>query len=57
MAGRIVAEVLIGLLQTDPDSYLFAQPDWQPTLQNPGPAFRTTDFLAYARVDPASRSQ
>jgi Animal haem peroxidase len=56
-AGRIVAEVLIGLLQTDPSSYLLAQPDWQPTLQQPGPGFRTTDFLAYARVDPANRGQ
>jgi hypothetical protein len=57
VAGRIVAEVLIGLLQTDPGSYLVAQPSWQPTLQNPGPGFRMTDFLAYAHVDPTSRGQ
>jgi hypothetical protein len=56
-AGRIVAEVMIGLLQTDPGSYLFAEPRWQPTLQNPGSGFRMTDFLAYAGVDPASRGQ
>jgi hypothetical protein len=37
VAGRIVAEVLIGLLETDPGSYLVAQPSWQPTLQTPGP--------------------
>ena len=57
MAGRLVAEVLIGLLQTDPGSYVLAQPNWQPTLQNPGPNFRTRDFLTYAQVDPSSRGQ
>jgi hypothetical protein len=55
VAGRIVAEVLIGLLQTDPNSYLVQQPGWQPTLQNPGSGFRMTDFLTYAGVDPATR--
>src|SRR5215211_3692304 len=57
MAGRLVAEVLIGLLQTDPNSYVLAQPTWQPTLQNAGSDFRTRDFLTYARVDPHSRGQ
>jgi hypothetical protein len=55
VAGRIVAEVLIGLLQSDPNSYLVQQPNWQPTLQNPGSGFRMTDFLTYAGVDPATR--
>jgi hypothetical protein len=32
-------------------------PAWHPTLQNPSPAFRMTDFLTYARVDPISRGQ
>jgi hypothetical protein len=54
MAGRIVAEVLIGLLQTDQNSYLAAQPRWQPTLGSSG-AFRMSDFLRYAGVDPATR--
>jgi hypothetical protein len=57
VAGRIVAEVLIGLLQTDAGSYLLAQPSWQPTLHKPGAGFRMTDFLAYAGVDPTSRGQ
>jgi hypothetical protein len=56
-AGRIVAEVLIGLIETDPGSYLVAAPSWRPTLQRPGPGFRMTDFLTYARVDPGSRGQ
>jgi len=55
VGGRIVAEVLIGLLQSDPGSYLVAEPGWQPTLQNPGSGFRMKDFLTYAGVDPASR--
>jgi hypothetical protein len=55
VAGRIVAEVLIGLLQSDPSSYLVQQPTWQPTLQNPGSGFRMTDFLTYAGVDPKTR--
>jgi hypothetical protein len=55
VGGRIVAEVLIGLLQSDPGSYLVAEQGWQPTLQNPGSGFRMKDFLTYAGVDPASR--
>src|SRR5262249_2414403 len=55
VAGRIVAEVLIGLIQSDPNSYVNANPSWTPTLQNPGANFRMTDFLTYAGVDPATR--
>ncbi len=56
MGGRLVAEVLIGLLQTDPTSYLSVQPGWQPTLPG-GAGFRMTDFLTFAGVDPKSRGQ
>jgi hypothetical protein len=35
---RIVAEVFLGLLQADPDSYLNRQPDFAPSL---GPASGT----------------
>jgi len=52
--GRIVAEVLIGLLRADPQSYLAAAPSWRPTLASNG-RFAMTDFLAYAGVDPATR--
>jgi len=40
VGGRIVAEVLIGLLEGDPNSYLNLQPDWRPTL----PSMRPGDF-------------
>jgi hypothetical protein len=49
VGARIVGEVLIGLLQLDPRSYLRVQPDWRPTFP------RMTDLLRCARVDPASR--
>ncbi|MDQ6858035.1 MAG: peroxidase [Chloroflexota bacterium] len=55
VGGRIVGEVVLGLLQSDPASYLVQRPDWTPTLQNAGPAFRMTDFLTFAGVDPATR--
>jgi len=55
VGGRIVGEVVIGLLQSDPNSWVAKQPDWTPTLQNPGPGFRMTDFLTFAGVDPATR--
>ncbi len=31
VGGRIVAEVLVGLLQKDVNSYLYLQPTWKPT--------------------------
>jgi hypothetical protein len=60
VGGRIVAEVILGLLELDPASFVRIRPNWRPTL----PAkfsgrgeFRMIDFLAYAGVDPASRGQ
>ena len=55
--GRIVAEVFIGLLRTDPGSYLATNPRWQPTLPSRNGTFRMTDFLTFAGVDPQSRGQ
>jgi hypothetical protein len=57
VGGRIVGEVIIGLLQTDPASYLSVSPGWTPTLPKVGSTFRMTDFLTFAKVDPASRGQ
>jgi hypothetical protein len=55
VGGRIVAEVLIGLIQSDPSSYLVQKPSWTPTLTAAGSSFRMKDFLTYAGVDPATR--
>jgi hypothetical protein len=41
VGGRIVAEVLIGLLKGDPGSYLRVQPTWKPEII---PAFRPGNF-------------
>jgi hypothetical protein len=57
VGGRIVAEVFIGLLQTDPSSWVATQPSFRPTLPpgNASGTFKMLDFLRFARVDPASR--
>ncbi len=58
VGGRIVAEVFIGLLQLDPQSYLNVQLAWTPTLPAVGGApesFRMIDFLTFAGV--VSRGQ
>jgi hypothetical protein len=53
-----VAEVLIGLLQSDPGSWLATDPGWTPTLPSRIPGrFDMVDLLTLARVDPASRGQ
>ncbi|TDO30432.1 hypothetical protein EV643_13846 [Kribbella sp. VKM Ac-2527] len=59
VGGRIVAEVLIGLLQNDPTSYVAVAPDWRPTLPSAAGTgeFRMVDLLTVAGVDPASRGQ
>ena len=45
IGARLVAEVFIGLLAADPDSYLAIDPNWTPAA---GAAFGLTDFLAQA---------
>ena len=45
VGGRIVAEVLIGLVRADPASYLSVQPDWRPTLPAIGAGFGLADLL------------
>ena len=56
VGGTIVAEVFVGLLQSDPNSWVRTQPNWRPTVA-PGANFRMVDFLRFAKVDPASRGQ
>lgn len=50
MGGRLVAEVFIGLLQMDPDSYLTLQPNFVPTLGSLPGQFAMTDLLTAAGV-------
>ncbi|MFC0506582.1 peroxidase family protein [Micromonospora costi] len=45
VGGRIVAEVLVGLLRADPTSYLVRQPDWTPQLPAAGSRFGLADLL------------
>ena len=48
IGGRIVAEVLVGLLESDPTSYLARKPAWRPTLGKDGD-FTMADLIAVAR--------
>jgi hypothetical protein len=50
VGGRLVAEVLIALLQADPTAYLNMQPDWRPTLPAENGAFTIADMLRAADV-------
>jgi hypothetical protein len=53
VGGRIVAEVLIGLLEADRSSYLHASPAWKPTLKRSDPdtpaeeLFTMADLVAF----------
>jgi hypothetical protein len=58
VGGRIVGEVIVGLLQCDPASHLAYDPSWRPSLPSRTPGdFRMVDFLTFAGVDPKSRGQ
>jgi len=49
VGGRIVAEVLLGLLDADPGSYKSAEPGWRPTLPGANPGeFTMTDLRVFA---------
>jgi hypothetical protein len=52
VGGRIVAEVLIGLMQGDSESYLRQDPGWVATLPTLDPSgnFKITDLLRFAGV-------
>jgi hypothetical protein len=59
--GRIVAEVLLGLLELDNTSYANVAGGWSPTLPqrngSVGDGFTMADLLTIAGVDPTSRGQ
>ena len=50
MGGRIVAEVFVGLLTSDPEGYLARQPDFSPSLGAQPGEFHITDLLTFAGV-------
>jgi hypothetical protein len=53
VGGRIVAEVLIGLLDADPLSYLSVWPTWKPTLKGRKPdSYTLTDIINVGLADP-----
>ena len=50
VGGRIVAEVLVGLLQRDPNSYLYLDPGWKPAppIASTTGQFTFADLLKFA---------
>jgi Animal haem peroxidase len=49
VGGRIVAEVLVGLLEGDPSSYLSQEPTWRPTELETGGEFSMADLVKAAQ--------
>ena len=46
VGGRIVAEVIVGIIRKDPESYLANDPSWRPTLPSHQPgSFKIRDLL------------
>jgi Animal haem peroxidase len=45
VGGRIVGEVLVGIIASDPESYLSVEPSWEPTLPRHEERFRLRDLL------------
>jgi hypothetical protein len=48
VGGRIVAEVFLGMLFGDSDSFLSAHPSWIPTIGGKREKFALRDIVAYA---------
>jgi hypothetical protein len=48
VGGRIVAEVFLGMIFGDNDSFLSADPNWTPTIRGKGVDFALRDIVAYA---------
>lgn len=49
VGGRIVAEVLVGIIRNDPESYLSNDPSWRPTLPSHEPGtFKIRDLVVPA---------
>jgi hypothetical protein len=48
VGGRIVGDVLVGIISSDPESYLAVDPDWTPTLPRHEGSFHVRDLLVPA---------
>ena len=49
MGGRLVGEVLVGIVNADGESYRAVDPGWRPTLPAAGPGwFGLADLLAFS---------
>jgi hypothetical protein len=56
VGGRIVAEVLVGLVAEDPRSYLSEEPDWRPHELGTDGDFGIADLIRIAQgADPTLR--
>ena len=53
VGGRIVGEVLVGLLDADPDSYLHAEPAWEPGELETEKPFTMARLVEFAQRSPA----
>lgn len=54
IGGRIVAEVLLGLLEGDPLSFLSVEPNWTPELPGAQPGeFTMADLVRFADPEAA----
>jgi hypothetical protein len=51
VGGRIVGEVLTGILAADPESFFADGPDWRPSLPAAGETFSLADLLTIPRTD------
>jgi hypothetical protein len=51
VGGRIVTEVLIGLIRADGGSWLAVDPDWRPSLPRSGNGFALADLLTFSEVE------
>jgi hypothetical protein len=45
VGGRLVGEVLVGIIDSDPESFRSVEPDWQPTLPGRRGSFGLADIL------------
>jgi hypothetical protein len=56
VGGRIVAEVLIGIIDADPASYRSREPGWNPPLPARGERFELADMLIPLAAESGSRA-